>query len=271
MDKQRILTEQICDQLIVEREGSTGWITFNDPARHNAVSYAMWEGIPVALQAFDQDSTIKSVVLTGAGDKAFVSGANISQFESLRTGTDLVEQYEIVAEQAQLALRDFRKPLLARIHGYCIGGGLNIALCCDLRIASSVSSFSIPAGKLGLGYRFSAIQNLVRATGTANALEIFLTAERYLAERAQQLGLLHAVVPAEELDSRLQRYLDLINANAPLTLQAGKKMINTLADRCQDIDVEVMKSLVMECFDSEDYREGKAAFAQKRPPVFQGK
>ncbi|AZG11501.1 enoyl-CoA hydratase [Pigmentiphaga sp. H8] len=271
MTRQRLLQDEICDQLIVEKDGPTGWITFNDPDRHNAVSYAMWAAIPVALDAFLRDPGIRSVVLTGAGEKAFVSGANISQFDALRTGTDAVEQYEVVAEAAQLALRDFPKPLLARIHGYCIGGGLNIALCCDLRIASEASSFSIPAGKLGLGYRFTAIQNLVRATGTANALEIFLTADRFPAGQAREKGLLHAVAPREDLDACLAGYLDKINALAPLTLQAGKKMIHILADRCADIDLDAMKALVVQCFDSDDYKEGKKAFAEKRRPVFKGR
>jgi len=121
--RQRILQNELCEQLIVEKEGPSGWITFNDPDRHNAISYAMWDGIPLALTTFQDDPEIKSVVLTGAGEKAFVSGANISQFDTLRTGSDAVEQYEIVAERAQLALRDFPKPLLARINGYCIGAG----------------------------------------------------------------------------------------------------------------------------------------------------
>lgn len=266
-----LIQELTTEHLTIEQSGHTGWITFNDPARHNAVSLAMWEGIPPALARFESDDDIRSVVVTGAGGKAFVSGANISQFDKLRTGRDAVEHYEQAAEGAQLALQNFPKPLIARIDGYCIGGGMNIALCCDIRFASESSSMSIPAARLGLGYRFSAIQNLVRAVGAANALDIFLSAERYSAARAKELGLVQYVVPKEELDQALAGYLEKINANAPLTMAAGKNMIKLLTDRTADIDMQEMKRLVIQCFESADYKEGKLAFAEKRQPVFTGK
>lgn len=270
MSRTRLFQGSITDNLIVETEGRTGWITFNDPERHNAISFDMWDHLPRCLDAYAQDPEIRSVVLTGAGNRAFVSGANISQFERLRTATSAVEEYERVAETAQLAIQNFPKPLIARIDGYCIGGGANIALCCDLRIASDTSVFSIPAARLGLGYRFSAIQNLVRATGMANALEIFLTAAKYDAATAQAKGLIHAVCPKDELDASLQRYLDMINANAPLTMAAGKYMIRKVSDRLAEIDMEDMHTRILECFASQDYQEGKKAFAEKRPPNFQG-
>jgi enoyl-CoA hydratase/carnithine racemase len=271
MSRKRLFAGQITDGLIVETDGHTGWITFNDPGRHNAVSFDMWAAIPVALKHFEDDADIRSVVLTGAGEKAFVSGANISQFEALRTGATAVEEYEVVAEQAQLSLHNFSKPIIARIDGYCIGGGLNIALCCDIRLASDTSIFSIPAARLGLGYRYTAIQNLVRATGTADALEIFITAAKYPARQALDKGLVHAVCEKAKLDALVGDYLGQINANAPLTMAVGKKMIKLLADRDARIDPEHMKALVLQCFESEDYKEGKAAFAQKRPPAFKGR
>ncbi len=271
MTRERLFQGRITDQLMVEREGRTGWITFNDPAKHNAVSFDMWAGIPIALRAFEEDPEIFSVVLTGAGDKAFVSGANISQFEKLRTGANAVEEYEVVAESAQMAIQNFSKPLIARIDGYCIGGGLNIALCCDIRLASEDSVFSIPAARLGLGYRFTAIQNLVRAAGMANALEIFVTASKYTAREAQERNLIHAVAAKADLDGVVDAYLKKINANAPLTVAAGKKMIRSLSDRLVEIDMAEMKSLVLQCFESEDYKEGKLAFSQKRQPEFKGR
>ena len=271
MSEKTIIQELTTEHLLVEQSGQTGWITFNDPAKHNAVSLAMWEGIPPALDRFEKDENIRSVVVTGAGGKAFVSGANISQFDKLRTGRDAVEYYEQAAEGAQLALQNFPKPLIARIDGYCIGGGMNIALCCDIRIASEPSSMSIPAARLGLGYRFSAIQNLLRAVGAANALDVFLSAERYPAARAKELGLIQYVVPKEELDQTLNSYLAKINANAPLTMAAGKTMIKALSDRTISLDEQEMKRLVIQCFESDDYKEGKLAFAEKRAPVFKGK
>ena len=160
MNIERILQDEITEHIVAEKRGAVGWLTFNDPQRHNAVSYAMWQAIPVVLDAFAKDPQIRAVVLQGAGGKAFVSGANISQFDTLRSGEEAVQEYERVAEAAQLALYDYDKPTLAYIQGYCIGGGLNIALCCDIRVASDDSTFAIPAGKLGLGYRLTAIRNL---------------------------------------------------------------------------------------------------------------
>ncbi|OWT77639.1 MULTISPECIES: enoyl-CoA hydratase [unclassified Achromobacter] len=270
MTVERLLQDSITENIIVEKRGNAGWITFNDPDRHNAVSYAMWEAIPPALQAFQDDPDIRVVVLTGAGEKSFVSGANISQFDKLRSGEEAVQAYERVAEAAQLALYDYDKPTIARIRGYCIGGGLNIALCCDLRVASDDSSFSIPAGKLGLGYRMTAIRNLVTAVGPANALEIFLTANRFKAAQARELGLLHKVTAAAELDAALETYITQIAANAPLTLRAGKKMIRQMQQLGPEVDQDAMTRLVLQCFESNDYREGRKAFAEKRTPVFNG-
>ncbi|MBV7482296.1 enoyl-CoA hydratase [Bordetella sp. BOR01] len=270
MTSERILQDRITENLVVEKRGPAGWITFNDPGRHNAVSYAMWEGLPIALQALAEDPAIRLVVLTGAGERAFVSGANISQFDTLRAGEDAVQAYEKVAEAAQLALYDYDKPTVARIKGYCIGGGLNIALCCDVRIASDDSSFAIPAGKLGLGYRMTAIRNLVTTVGPARALEIFLTAARYTAAEAEARGLLHQVVGAADLDAAVQDSIAKIGANAPLTLHAGKKMIRQMQQLGPEVDLQAMNRLVMACFESNDYREGRKAFAEKRAPVFTG-
>jgi enoyl-CoA hydratase/carnithine racemase len=270
MSTKRILQDRITEKIIVEKRGGAGWIVFNDPGRHNAVSVDMWEAIPIALAALNDDPAIRVVVLTGAGDRAFVSGANISQFDNMRSGEEAVLAYEKVAEAAQMALYDYDKPTLARIKGYCIGGGLNIALCCDLRIASDDSSFSIPAGKLGLGYRMTAIRNLVTAVGAARALEIFLTAARFNAPEAAERGLLHKVVAADQLDVAVEDYVGKISANAPITLRAGKKMIRQLQQLGPEVDTEAMTRLVLDCFESNDYREGRKAFAEKRPPVFTG-
>ncbi|OZI32355.1 enoyl-CoA hydratase [Bordetella genomosp. 10] len=271
MKAERLLQDRITENIIVEKRGNAGWITFNDPGRHNAVSYAMWEAIPLALDVFREDADIRVVVLTGAGEKAFVSGANISQFDQLRAGEQAVQAYERVAETAQLALYDYDKPTIARIRGYCIGGGMNIALSCDLRVASDDSSFAIPAGKLGLGYRMTAIRNLVTVVGAANALEIFLTANRYKAAQARELGLLHKVTAVAELDAAVEAYIAQIAANAPLTLHAGKKMIRQLQQLGPEVDQAAMTALVLRCFESDDYREGRKAFAEKRAPVFTGK
>ena len=267
----RLMQDEITENLIVEKRGAIGWITFNDPGRHNAVSYDMWVGIPKALDAFAKDSDIRAVVLTGAGEKAFVSGANISQFEKLRTAADAVAEYERVGEAAQSAIYNFAKPTIARIQGYCIGGGLNISLCCDIRIASPDSSFAIPAGKLGLGYRMTAIRNLINTVGGPQAMDIMLSASRFTAAEALTKGLIQYVAPAGELDATVDAYLAKVSANAPLTLQTAKAAIREFQRIAPHQDVEKITNMVLGCFASEDYQEGKKAFAEKRAPVFRGK
>lgn len=257
--------------VIVQKKGAVGHITFNDPAKHNAMSYEMWAAVEPALAAFEKDDEVKVVVLTGAGGKAFVSGANISQFDKLRTGADAVAEYERVAEGAQNALYNFIKPTVARIQGYCIGGGLNIALSCDVRIASADSSFSLPAGRMGLGYRFTAIRNLATVVGAANAMDIFLSARRFGADEAQRMGVVQFAVPNDGFDAFVDDYVGKIAANAPLTLQAGKKMIREFQKLPADSDLDLMRNIVLKCFESEDYKEGKRAFAEKRSPVFKGR
>ena len=257
--------------IIVEKKGAVGRITFNDPAKLNAMSYDMWAAMEPALADFARDDEIKVVVLTGAGGKAFVSGANISQFDKLRTGADAVAEYERVAEGAQNALYNFPKPTIARVQGYCVGGGLNIALCCDIRIASEDSTFFLPAGKMGLGYRFSAIRNLVTVVGPANALDIFLSARRFKAQEALEKGLIQLSAPVDSFDDVVEDSVSKVAANAPLTLQAGKKMIREFQKLPADTDLDLMKQLIDGCFASEDYKEGKKAFAEKRAPVFKGR
>jgi enoyl-CoA hydratase len=259
------------DSLIVQKKGAVGWITFNDPAKLNAMSYEMWAGLEPALSVFEHDDEVRVVVLTGAGSKAFVSGANISQFDQLRTAADAVAEYERVAEGAQNALFNFLKPTVARVKGYCVGGGLNLALCCDIRIASADSIFFLPAAKMGLGYRFSAIRNLVTAVGPANALDIFLSGRRFDAQEAQQKGLVQMTAPVASFDGVVEDYLEKVAANAPLTLRAGKHMIRQFQQLPANTDIEVMRQLMQQCFDSQDYAEGKRAFAEKRAPQFSGR
>jgi len=271
MTARQILQDEITDKLIVRCSGRSGEIIFNDPQRHNAMSLDMWQGLSQALAALAADDAIRSVVLTGTGTRAFVSGANIAQFDALRTADADVQAYEEIAEKAQADLYYFAKPTIAKVRGYCLGGGLGIALCCDIRLAAENGVFGIPAGRLGLGYRLPAMSNLVRATGSANALDLFLSARRFKADEARQLGLVHYVVPDDELDAFTQHYVDQVNANAPLTLRLGKEMIRALDAMPASIDRAAMAQKVRACFQSADYREGKAAFKEKRPPDFQGR
>ncbi len=242
---------------------------FNNPDRRNALSLEMWQAIPQVLDGFAKDAAIRAVVLTGAGDRAFVSGADISQFESERSSAEAVAHYDAIGEKAQSALKNFDKPVIALIRGYCIGGGLNIANLCDLRIAADDARFGIPAAKMGLGYRASSMKHLVDIVGAAYAREIMLTARQFNAEEALRMGLVHKVVPVPELEKTTRNYCDMIAANAPLTVRAAKRIIREVC--AADYDAEACAAWVKECFESEDYREGRRAFMEKRKPVFKGR
>jgi enoyl-CoA hydratase/carnithine racemase len=257
------------ERIISRKDGAIGWLIFNNPERRNAVSLDMWEAIPKVLADFGADDAVRVVVLAGAGDKAFVSGADISQFEKLRSTAETVAHYDEIGEKAQTRLKNFDKPVIAMIRGYCIGGGLNIANLCDLRIAADDARFGIPAAKMGLGYRASSMKNLVDIVGKAAALEIMITARQFSAEEAKQMGLVHKVVPVAELEKTTREYCDMIAANAPLTMRSAKRIIREVARN--DYDAAACSAWVKECFDSDDYREGRRAFMEKRKPVFKGR
>jgi enoyl-CoA hydratase/carnithine racemase len=257
------------ERIIARKDGAIGWLIFNNPERRNAVSLDMWQAIPGVLGDFGADDAIRVVVLAGAGDKAFVSGADISQFEKQRSTAETVAHYDEIGEKAQTALKNFDKPVIAMIRGYCIGGGLNIANLCDLRIAADDARFGIPAAKMGLGYRASSMKNLVDVVGKASALEIMITARQFTAEEAKHMGLVHKVVPVAALEQATREYCDMIAANAPLTMRSAKRIIREVARN--DYDAAACSAWVKECFDSDDYREGRRAFMEKRKPVFKGR
>lgn len=195
--------QTLTDKLIAKKEGGIGWIIFNNPARHNAVSMEMFEAMPLVLNAYARDPEVRVVILKGAGEKAFVAGADISQFKEKRTGMEAVRAYNATAEAADVALQNYPKPTLAMIRGYCIGGGTAIAVGCDIRIAAEDARFAIPAGKLGLGYRFAGISRLVDVVGPAFAAEIFYTARQFNATEALQMNLVNRVLPVAELENTL--------------------------------------------------------------------
>jgi enoyl-CoA hydratase/carnithine racemase len=258
-------------RILARKEGAVGWLIFDNPARRNAVSLGMWQAIPGVLEDFGADRQVRVVVLAGAGDKAFVSGADISQFESQRSEPEAVQRYEEISEGAQLRLQSCDKPTVAMIRGYCLGAGVNIANACDLRIAADDARIGIPAAKLGLGYRVSSTKNLVDVAGAANAREILLTGRQYSAAEAKAMGLLHHVVPAAELESFTQKTCETLAANAPLTLRTAKRIIRELLKAPRELDAAQAKAWVRECFDSADYAEGRRAFMEKRKPLFTGK
>ena len=255
----------------LDEDGSTLQIQFNNPDRHNALSMDMWEAVVPLLSTAESDDRIRLVVFSGAGEKAFVSGADITQFEDLRAAQEAVARYESVAEQALMGIYNFSKPTLASIKGYCIGGGVNVAMSCDIRIASSDAVFAIPAARLGLGYRYSALKNLVDLVGPAMAKDLFFTARRIDANEARNIGLITRVCETGELPALQAEYKKALAENAPITVRAGKAIIAEILRASPEIDYDKCRQLIRDCFESEDYSEGRRAFMEKRKPVFRGK
>jgi len=252
-------------------DGSTLHIRFNNPARHNALSVDMWEAVPPLLRMAQDDHRVRLVVFSGAGEKAFVSGADISQFEDMRAAREAVTRYEAMAEEALMSIHDFPKPTLACIRGWCIGGGVNVAISCDIRIAADDAVFSIPAARLGLGYRYSAMKNLVDLIGPGAAKDLFFTARRIDAVEAKALGLVTRVATVAGLGALLAEYTQALADNAPLTVAAGKAITREILKPSPELDQALCAALIRGCFESADYTEGRTAFMHKRKPVFTGR
>src|SRR5271168_959332 len=245
------------DKLVSCKEAGVGFVIFNNPERHNAVSLEMWEATTGALAKFATDDEVRVVVLTGAGGKAFVSGADISKFASERASLEATRAYDVITAAAFNSIYDFPKPTIAMIRGYCIGGGVGLSLCCDLRICSDNSKFAVPAAKLGLGYGYSGLKKLVDVVGPSFAKEIFYTARQFDAEEARMMGLVNRVVPADELESYVKKYADVIGDNAPLTIATTKFTIGQVVKEDSKRDLAKAAEMVKSCFESKDYVEGR--------------
>jgi enoyl-CoA hydratase len=258
------------DKLLIRRAGPVAEVIINNPARHNALSLDMWEGLGTALSEIAGESNTRLLLVSGAGGKAFAAGADISRFESERATLEATRHYNGIAGAAMERLYNFPRPTIAKIQGYCIGGGLALALCCDLRMAASDATFAIPAARLGLGYGFAGVQRLAEVVGTAVAMEIFFTARRYGAEEALRVGLINQLLPPADLDAAVAATAARICENAPLTIAAVKAAVRQLGKPSASRDLAGVERLVEACFTSSDYAEGRRAFMEKRPPRFTG-
>ncbi|MBH76637.1 MAG: enoyl-CoA hydratase [Dehalococcoidia bacterium] len=262
--------ELTTDKMISRKEGGAGWMIFNNPERRNALSMEMQQAIPVILNDFQRDPKIRVVVMAGAGEKAFVSGADISEFEKRRSDPKSIAEFDRISADANRAYANLEKPLIAMIRGFCMGGGLLTALQADIRVASDDSVFGIPAARLGLGYGFGGTQKVVETVGAAAAREILFTGGRFPATDALRWGLVNRVVPAAKLDSTVKRITDAISENAPLTVNLLRASIVEATKEPTERDLQTLETMVEACFTSKDYIEGRQAFMEKRRPQFRG-
>jgi len=258
-------------QLLADVSDHVATLTFNQPDRHNALSREMQAAIPGALDALREDEQVRVLVIRGAGDKAFVSGADISEFAEHRTDSDARAAYDALGAATAKAWTRFDKPIIAMIRGYCIGGGLLTSLSADIRIASDDSQFGVPAARLGLGYAMSGVEALASVVGRAAAAEILFSARRLSADEAVRIGLINRSVPAERLEDEVHTLAEQIASNAPLTIAALKASLQELRRPPGERDTARVAALVEACFRSNDYREGQAAFVERRPPSFEGR
>jgi len=263
--------ESDSDKMLAEKDGPIGWLIFNNPQRHNAMSLDMWAAVPGIVAQFEADPAVRVVVLRGAGDKAFVSGADISEFEQVRNSREETLKYDEVGDRASKAIHACTKPTIAMINGYCIGGGMGIAVSCDLRLCSDKSRFGVPAAKLGVGYQYPGVKKLMDLVGPAFTKEIFYTGRQFSAQEALAMKLVNRVLPEEQLEGYVREYAGTMAGNAPLTIGAVKVTVTELLKDLAARDMARSEAAVVACFDSEDYKEGRRAFMEKRPPVFQGR
>ena len=259
------------DKILSAVDGAIGTLTFNNPERRNAVSLDMWRAAADAFTALAADREVRVIVLTGAGGKAFVSGADISKFENERATSDDVATYNAAVDAFSQLLLDAGKPSIAMIRGYCVGGGVGIAVCCDLRVATDASRFAVPAAKLGLGYGVENIRRLKDLIGPQFTAEMLYTARQFDAAEALRIGLVNLVVPDADIESAVRGMAGTIAENAPLTIRATKTILRELRRDPSDRDEAACNAAVRACFESADYQEGRRAFLEKRKPVFKGK
>ena len=259
-------------KLLLEKDGAIGWIIFNQPEKRNAVSQEMWQLMPEYVNELAQDDAIRVVILRGAGEQAFVAGADISQFQERRRNMADEQEYSKISAQGQASLTQLAKPLLAMIYGYCIGGGVGIAITCDLRLAADDARFGIPAARLGLGYHYNGMEKLLKLIGPAYTKEIFFTARTdFSAQDAWRMGLVNQVVPKADLEAFTRDYALRMAHNAPLTLRSAKANVDQLLRPPEQRELARLDQMLTDCFNSQDYQEGVRAFAEKRRPQFQGR
>lgn len=258
-------------RIIVEKDGPVGRVKMDNQTRRNAMTLGMWQDLGKAIADFAADDAIRVVVVSGEGGKAFCAGADISEFEKNRSSEESVKIYNTAVEESSELLRTINKPTIAAIDGFCVGGGVGIATCCDIRICTDDSIFAIPAAKLGLGYRVDGLKPLVDIVGPSYAMELFYTARKFTADEAERMNYANRVLPRDQFNDYVENYVQTIGGNAPLTIKAVKVVVQECIKDDADRNHDLCASIVDDCFKSEDYVEGRRAFMEKRKAEFKGK
>lgn len=254
----------------IEIDGPIAFLVFDHAERRNAITVNMWETIPESVASLSSDQDVRVVVMRGAGDEAFVSGADISEFAQTRTG-DAGRRYDEMTARAFSSLQELDKPLIAMIHGFCIGGGAALSLTADMRYAAEDAVFAVPPARLGLGYHTAGIEALIRTVGAPSTADLLFTARRVDATEARRLGLVNQVFPKDELDDTVTKIASTVARNAPLTLRSAKLTLHELTKPDPERDRAKIAESIERCYQSEDFREGVQAFLEKRKPMFSGR
>jgi enoyl-CoA hydratase len=258
-------------KLLVAMDGETGWLTFNNPERRNAISVSVWRAIPEALDFLEAEAAVRIIALTGAGDKAFISGLDISEFDRALGPNSAVSDFEALVGEASRRLRNTPKPTLAVVRGYCVGAGVQVIGDCDLCMAADDARFAITVAKMGLGYPAHSLKHLCDLVGVRRAKDLLFTGRLFSADDALAMGLVNIVVPAAEIDLKAREYSATIAANAPLTIRGLKRGIATMASAPSDESLRLIEELNATCIASADFSEGRKAFFEKRKPAFKGR
>jgi enoyl-CoA hydratase len=258
-------------EILIRREGPVGRVVVSNPDKYNAMTTGMWRALPERIAELDADPAIHVIVLTGDGDKAFVSGADISQFESERTEAAAQERYNEAVDAAYMAPVKAGKPVIAAIRGICMGGGLGLAAACDIRLCADDARFRMPAARLGLGYKQAGVQRFVSLIGVQNTFDIFFSARVFDAAEALRMGFVSRVVAPGALDEAVMALAAMIGENAPLTTRAVKLTVNAVLGNHAEANAQSAQAAIDLCNKSADYREGVRAFGEKRKPVFTGR
>ncbi len=259
------------DKILGTKNGAIGTLTFNYPEKHNAISPEMAQAAAAVIDSFASDPAVRVIVLRGAGSKAFVSGGDISKYENNRSTPEQLAAYNQLSVGFRTSLRGVGKPTIAMIRGWCLGGGLAIALNCDMRICAEDAQFGVPAARLGIGYGAESLGQLIELVGPSVAKEILFTARRYTAYEAHRIGLVNHVLQAGMLEAFVNQYANTMADNAPLSIVSAKRVIDEYVKDADKRDQVLADKVVADCFASQDYVEGRRAFMEKRKPVWTGK